>query len=182
MCSSDLRSSQYTFLLVQSLSTMAPGPASDMFSKLSDELLCLILTKLTIKEAVRSSILSQRWRYLYTQMPQLTISAYFIMSPNIPNPLSIATVETIISNFLLSHSSDLQGFYLFTHSLHPWVPDRWKFSCQSVWKWVECAARKNVQHLALCHSSRERVILLPALFSYTGLRTLKLSNYIYLKY
>eukprot|EP00253_Pinus_taeda_P014059 PITA_14059 len=157
---------------------MAPGPGSDRFSKLSDDLLCLILTRLPIKEAVRSSVLSKRWRYLYSQIPQLTISPYFVMGSVSPTPLSIATVEIIISNFLLSHSSDLQGLYLFPGSLQPWFPNGWKFTCQSVWKWVECAARKNVQHLALCHSYRERVILLPALFSCTNLRTLRLCNYI----
>lgn len=151
--------------------------APDMFSKLPDELLSSILSLIPIKEAVRCSVLSKRWRYLYTQMPQLTFSPYFIMGSRSvnPNPLSVATVENIISNILLSHSCDLQSFYLSTHSLRPY--SQWQLRYQSVMQWVQCAARKKVKNLGLCHSS-ESVILVPAIFSCTLLRTLLLSNYI----
>jgi len=143
---------------------------TDLFSKLEDELLCLILSKLPIKEAVRSSRISKRWMLLYTQIPKLTLSHDLVMGPVIPNTLSIARAEKIVANILLLHSCDLEAFELCN------FPGR-SFSCESIWKWLRYVASKNVKHLALRHAPR-RETLPPTLFSCHRLATLKLSNYI----
>lgn len=82
---------------------------------LPDPLLGLILSKIPIREAVRCSVLSKRWRFVYAQIPQLTLSPILLVS-NIdpyPYPLLVATVEKIISNLLLLHSPDIEAFHLF---------------------------------------------------------------------
>eukprot|EP00253_Pinus_taeda_P035108 PITA_35108 len=156
-------------------------PATDKFSTLPDAILCSILSKIPVKEAIRSSLLSKRWRFLYTQMPQLILSPHLLLGPLHPDPLSIATVENIISKILLLHSSDLEVFYL-SIDVYPSaricnIDTQWRFTRDSVYKWVRCAAWRNVQHLTLCDSP-EREIPPPALFSCTRLVTLTLYNYI----
>jgi hypothetical protein len=87
------------------------GIALDRLSTLPDNLLCLILSKLPFREVVQCFILSKRWRFLYREMPNLDLSPYFLtpqyLQPPTPDPLSMETLENIISNILQSHSSDL---------------------------------------------------------------------------
>ena len=49
-------------------------PSQDAFYALPDSLLSLILSKLPIRDAVQTSLLSKRWRFLYNHMPTLTFS------------------------------------------------------------------------------------------------------------
>eukprot|EP00253_Pinus_taeda_P014009 PITA_14009 len=154
-------------------------PTSDMIFLLPDDPLCLILSKIPVKAAIRCSILSKRWRFLYTQICQLTLSPYLLLGPVTPDPLSIATVENIISNILLLHSSDLEAFHLSNHisEWHNGIDHQWRFNRQSISTWVQYAARKNVQRLTLCDSPVSEIPP-PAFFSCNFLTELTLSNYI----
>ena len=157
----------------------------DLFSRLPDELLCRILSKLRIKEAVSCSLLSKRWRNLYTQIPQLTLCASMILDrkdicENI-DPLLIARVENIITDILLRHSSDLEAFRLMKEfEIKLWGyndhVNPWHFTPQSVSKWLEIVSRKNVEQLSLYHPCTQRDFPLTALFSCTHLTTLKLNH------
>ena len=115
--------------------------AAGLFSRLRDMVVCYILSK----QAIKCSVLSHRWRFLYTQIPQLTIFPPRFLSDDHNeeevrfksfrlNSVVNATLENIISNILLKHSSDLEAFHLY---------DDCKFSYQNVWKWFNI-----VQH---CH-------------------------------
>ena len=78
-------------------------------SRLSDEFVFSILSKLPIGEAVSSSVLSQRLRFFCTKIPQLTVSCILVLFDyNEVNALEIA----ILSNLLLMHSLDLEAFHL----------------------------------------------------------------------
>ena len=120
--------------------------ASDLISELPDHLLCVILSYLPIKDAVRSSVLATRWRYLYHQLPKLILSPDLLMGSVIPNPPAIAQVENIISNILLLHSSHLETLDLY-------ATDDWNFTSQNICKWVHCVASKNIKNLYLRHFS-----------------------------
>ena len=96
-----------------------------------------VLSKLAIKQAIKFSILSHRWRFLYTQIPQLTIFPPCLLSDDDEeeevrfkcfkvDSLVNARLENIISNSMLMHSSDLEAYHLY---------DDCKFSYQNVWKW-----------------------------------------------
>lgn len=155
-------------------------PTSDMISLLPDDLLCLILSRIPVKEAIRCSILSKRWRFLYTEISQLTLSPHLLLGPYVtPNPFSILTVENIISNILLLRSWDLEAFHLSndTCEWHNVFNREWRFNRQSISKWVQYAAWKNIQRLTLCDSPLSEI---PphALFSCNFLTELTLSNYI----
>lgn len=149
------------------------GVASDLLSMLPDELLCSILSEMPIKEAVRSCILSKRWRYLHTQLPKLIIAPDLFMVKQYPDPLSIRKVEDVISHILLSHSSDVETFDLSTYS----KSFLWRFQSENVWKWIQLVASKKIQCLSLRNFPQER-ILPPTLFCCNTLTRLELSNYI----
>eukprot|EP00253_Pinus_taeda_P022842 PITA_22842 len=153
-------------------------PTSDMISLLPDDLLCPILSRIPVKEAIRCSILSKRWRFLYTQIFQITLSPYLLLGPVTPDPLSIAKVENIISNILLLHSLDLEAFHL-SNDISEWdngIDRQWRFNRPSISKWVQYAARKNVQRLTL-RDSPVSEIPPPALFSCNFLTELTLFHY-----
>eukprot|EP00253_Pinus_taeda_P021398 PITA_21398 len=154
----------------------------DKFSSLPNDILACILSKVPIREAVRCSILSRRWRFLYTQIPQLIFSPYLLLQGSVtPDPLSISMAENAISSILQSHCLDLEAFHLFNdttgNGTHP-VGNKWEFNRESVWKWVQYAADKNVQHLNLGYSMVKEIPP-PALFFCTHLTTLTLSTSIF---
>eukprot|EP00253_Pinus_taeda_P007803 PITA_07803 len=161
----------------------------DRLSALPDSLLSLILCKLPIRDAIRCSVLSTRWRFLYTEMPQLLLTPAGLLATDRQDaPLSMAALENIISHILRLHSSDLDTFLVCTGDLDPWNPilsgefDPWnpillgEFRRQTLWEWLQCVARKNVQRLFLRCSYME--IPPPTLFSCTRLTTLTLFHYI----
>ncbi|XP_059066519.1 putative FBD-associated F-box protein At5g38570 [Cryptomeria japonica] len=108
----------------------------DAFYELPDSLVAFILSKTPLKDAVKSSILSKRWRFLYTQMPQLTFTPRDIFGPACFSryPLLRPSVEQIISNILVLHSGNLEAFHL--HGTMSDFIHRREFSHDSVCKWV----------------------------------------------
>ena len=57
----------------------------DRLSALPDCLLSLILSKLSIRDAIKCSVLSTRWRFLYTEMLDLILSPYLCSRRNTSN-------------------------------------------------------------------------------------------------
>lgn len=141
--------------------------APDKVYSLPNDVPGFILSKVTIREAARCSVLSKRWRFLLQG---------FVT----PNPLSISMAENAISSILQSHSLDLEAFHLFNDTTgtrtYP-VDHKWEFSRESIWKWVQNAADKNVRQLILGYS-KENEIPPPALFVCTHITTLTLFNHI----
>jgi hypothetical protein len=153
--------------------------ALDRLSTLPNTLLCLILSKVPFRRVVQCSVLSKRWRFIYREVPYLDLSPYFLTPQYIqhprPDPLSMASLEHIISNLLQSHSSDLAGVRL-TNYTASYI--RWRFTRQSLSNWLECLSRKNVKRLILADSASREIPAPEALFSCTALTLLTLNNYI----
>lgn len=167
------------------------APLRDIISTLPDAVLSIILSKIPIREAVRCSILSKRWKFLYTQIPCLILSPFHLLhwtyaADNRFNTSIIETdedlipiiefAENIISKLLLSHLEDLEAFYLTNEVFG--LFRKWKFSFDSVCEWVERAAEKKVKNLTLSESPRRETPPPPALFFCTHLVTLTIYNYI----
>ncbi|KAH9329569.1 hypothetical protein KI387_001677, partial [Taxus chinensis] len=99
----------------------------------------------------RCSVLSKRWKYLYTYLPRLK----FVTSKLLPSTHDELDrnriIEDNISNVLLSHSGDLKGFSL-DENFHEWNVRPIKLC-----KWVRYAALHNVQHLSLAQSAASLV-------------------------
>eukprot|EP01018_Ginkgo_biloba_P013327 Gb_17460 [translate_table: standard] len=148
----------------------------DKLSSLSDELLCHILSKLDLKCAVKCSILSKRWRFLYTKLSHLKFSPRALLGDDCCQPHAKTSAENIISNVLLLHSGDLENFRLYIENESSL--SQWTFTNQNVCHWVRYAALHGVRSLHLEESTSAPTPPPPALFSCNLLTSLALKNYI----
>ncbi|XP_077228169.1 F-box/LRR-repeat protein At3g26922-like [Tasmannia lanceolata] len=57
------------------------GKKEEPISNLSDDILSLILSRIPLREAVRTSVLSKRWRYLWCSIPYLQLDMNLIINP-----------------------------------------------------------------------------------------------------
>eukprot|EP00253_Pinus_taeda_P023705 PITA_23705 len=149
----------------------------DRLSALPNEIVGLILSKIWIKEAIRCSVLSKRWRDAYTHISEFELSPVLLMGPlNFPSAIRTAEyrrqcVENTISNILQAHSSYVESFSL---SMDGELLD---FTRENVCRWVQYAASKNVQRIALRQTLYIGIPPPAPLFTCARLTTLKLSNY-----
>ena len=159
--------------------------ALDILSTLPDSVLCIILSKLPIRVAIQSSVLSKRWRFLYREMPTLILSPYLLTPPHLRpptvDPFSVATVENIISSILQLQSLDLEGLCL-SNDIEPWNPSPisspWQFTRQRIANWLQCVSTKKVKKLILRDSPQRESPVPEALFWCTRLSFLAVYNYI----
>jgi len=105
----------------------------DMISELPDEILCHILSFGTTKFAVKTSILSKRWRYIWVSVPVLQF-----------NQQEFSRIENFI-NFVSCvlqyyEASDVERFSLAWNQ---------GFDEQMATTWLDYAARRNIRELTL---------------------------------
>ncbi|XP_057829448.2 F-box/LRR-repeat protein At3g26922-like [Cryptomeria japonica] len=124
---------------------MAPG--KDRLSELGDDLLCYeILSKLPLRDAVRSSILSTRWRLLWRKIPHLHFSYEFyhcfsdlVICSHMGNYWDCAD---IIDNVFQQHSAPLTSC-----KFHPWI------CCtrytEKIEEWIERIRVKGVKEIVI---------------------------------
>ncbi|KAL1208126.1 putative F-box/LRR-repeat protein [Cardamine amara subsp. amara] len=81
---------------------MDDSGSKDFINELPDTLLCDILSYLTTKEAASTSLLSRRWRYLLTFLPNLELDDSIFLHPDqrVKNPL---------------HEEGLEGFVYYIY-------------------------------------------------------------------
>jgi len=97
----------------------------DILSTLPNNLFCLIISKLPFREVVQCFVLSKQWRFLYKEIPNMDLSTYFMTEKYLhrrtPDPLSMKTLENIVSNILQSYLSDMTVIRL-TNDVAGWSP------------------------------------------------------------
>ena len=129
------------------------------FGNLPEDVLRLILSFLPIKDAVRTSVLSRRWEFLWTSNPNLKFG----------EPLP--GTETLLMKFVervlyLRDSSDIKEFAIDFDV---------KCDASRVESWITAAVRRNVQILSLCLWDMRGHFSLPhCVFSCETLRILNL--------
>ncbi|KAK9715233.1 hypothetical protein RND81_06G151600 [Saponaria officinalis] len=123
-----------------------PPGSSDRISSLSDELLANILTFLPTLSAVRTSILSRRWRHLFTLTRNLSFNdgKYFDMASLTQCEERKMSFERFVYGVLALHRmSHIHKFSLI-------LDDRsLKYDCSHLLAWITAAVQKGVQHLRL---------------------------------
>ncbi|KAJ0589746.1 putative F-box domain, leucine-rich repeat domain superfamily, F-box-like domain superfamily [Helianthus annuus] len=123
----------------------------DMISNLPDHVLQLILSGLpTTEEAVRTSVLSKRWRYLWASIPSRDADCTRKLSN-----FNESQFKEFVDRLLIDRSVDLDSFRLRCEN---------HYDMSTVWRWIRDAIIRNVKLLDLSFSPRvddDQVIRLP---------------------
>ncbi|KAJ1408532.1 Leucine-rich repeat domain superfamily [Sesbania bispinosa] len=96
--------------------------SSDLLSNLPDDLICHILSFLPTRDAYRTSLLSKRWRFLCTKVPDLSFTLLSYTSSHSLRELLIHSVNTV----LLQRTQSIRKFtFSCFHSCEPYHVSAW---------------------------------------------------------
>ncbi|XP_070003477.1 F-box/FBD/LRR-repeat protein At1g13570-like [Nicotiana sylvestris] len=138
----------------------------DVLSDLPDNVIDVILMCLPCKDAVRTSILSKKWRYHWCRLTKLTLdSSLWVTKKDLLNPTVKFT--KIIYQLLSLHEGPITKFTLNIGFLEN-SPDIGNF--------ISFLSRKDIQHLVLDLSWKMLYKLPSSLFTCSQLRHLTLRN------
>ncbi|KAL5718468.1 hypothetical protein ACHQM5_011368 [Ranunculus cassubicifolius] len=126
----------------------------DRISKLPDTILFIILSFLTMKDVVATSIVSTKWRYLWQSVPSLDFSNYTRSMNAVDKVLFFRDTLSNITKFSLLCNSEWDGY--------------------RVNAWISVVVMHKLQELILTIRIKESSILPPSLFSCESLTVLKL--------
>ncbi|KAH7834123.1 hypothetical protein Vadar_012906 [Vaccinium darrowii] len=107
---------------------------SDVISNLPSNVTKNILKDLPLREAVRTSILSSKWRYKWKKLPQLVFDDTFFLKVRDNEKL-----KAVIYQVLLFHQGPLMKFEL-------WYPPFG--SCLDINNWIFILLTKNIQEFS----------------------------------
>ncbi|XP_060186104.1 F-box/FBD/LRR-repeat protein At1g13570-like [Lycium barbarum] len=125
-----------------------------------------ILMCLPLRDAVRTSILSKKWRYKWCKLPELTLDdKLWKTTDNLLSPSIKFT--TIMYNILTLHSGPLTKFTLSMSELKKYP---------KIGSLIHFLSRNGIQHLVLKFSEWNRYKLPSSLFTCSQLRHLTLQN------
>ncbi|KAM5583228.1 F-box/LRR-repeat protein [Rosa sericea] len=113
-------------------------------SDLPDVVIAKIISSLPTKEAIRTSILSKRWEYLWTSIPNLEF-----YPGNAKRSLLVNVVDRAL---LLRGPSDIKRFHL----LFPVLGD-----ASHVHAWISAIVRRNVENFSIGLESQKEPFSLP---------------------
>lgn len=136
----------------------------DILSDLPQSIIETILTKLPIGDAVRTSILSSKWRYKWASLTELVFDDNCV---NISNDRTIAETKLVkfITRFLFLHEGPIHKFTLCTSYLQ---------SCADIDQWLLFLSRKDIKELVLEVGDGEWFRAPSCLFSCVKLASLEL--------
>ncbi|CAA0827803.1 Unknown protein [Striga hermonthica] len=154
-------------------------PDPDRLSSLPDSILAHVLSFLDTRSAVRTSVLSRRYRLLWTLSPSLDFSFSDYQSDRYESydgrafsPVkntSLASFESYVNRIL--HLREHSNLVQFRMSLHKDVTSEFMAGC------IDYAARHKVQHLRLRGFVKQNPVALPGiLINSSILMSLHLNN------
>ncbi|CAI9292395.1 unnamed protein product [Lactuca saligna] len=123
-----------------------PNDGVDMFSKLPNHILNLILSGLpSTEEVIRTSILSTRWRYLWTSVPSIDID--YLRGLTSQKKFKKSKFKEFVYSVLLKSSLDLDSFRLCCEN---------DYNMSTVRQCIEVVVRRNVKVIDLIFRPREQ--------------------------
>ncbi|XP_015073035.1 F-box protein At5g03100-like [Solanum pennellii] len=147
----------------------------DCISGLPDGFLIQMLSLLPTKDAVASSLLSKRWRNLWTPIH----SFYFSNA----NYIDVRKFKSFVDNALIhSTSTEIKKFVLDLRTIL-WQPELWR-SGSKISQWIDFAVGKEVQDVAIYaqpYSSHFSYELPLSMYTCSSLITLTLTNWVFHK-
>ncbi|KAL2546305.1 F-box/FBD/LRR-repeat protein [Forsythia ovata] len=111
----------------------------DLISDLPQSIIETILTKLPIKDAVRTSILSSKWRYKWATLTQLAFDDKCVTLCN-DRAIVENNLANFITRFLFLHDGPIHKFSLSTSYLQ---------SSYDIVQWLLFLSRKDIKELVL---------------------------------
>lgn len=139
-------------------------PGEDNISNLPQSIIETILTKLPLRDAVRTSILSSKWRYKWASLTQLEFDDKCVYGTH-DRALAEINLVKFVSRFLFLHDGPIHRFTLSTAYLQ---------SSPDVDQWLLFLSRKDVKELILELGDGEWFRVPSCLFSYRKLVRLEL--------
>lgn len=130
--------------------TLEFGEARDCISKLHNEIICCILSSLTLKDLVKTSVLSARWRDIWTYAPVLKFDEELMIR-------NTRAFIRLVNQVLQQH----QGFGVHTFKVH--FPLHKKYS-RHLDKWINFAIVCGTRDLDLNFYKFDGAIYAPELF------------------
>lgn len=112
----------------------------DIISTLPDDVIDQILTHLPIRDAVRTSVLSNKWRYKWTTLPNLVFNRECVSEAFEDSSVIRRKLLTIVDHILLLHSGAINMFHL-SH-IGP-------VSVTTLDKWILYLTRSSIKELEL---------------------------------
>jgi hypothetical protein len=138
--------------------------ASDIISDLPSNIIENILVRLPLRDAMKTSVLSRKWRYNWVTLPQLVFDNSFCTGPP-QNQAMRKELFMTIYQVLLLHNGPILKFTLSTPGLR---------SCPEINHLISFLSRNDIQDFTLCISRGECHKLSSFLFSCLQLRHLHL--------
>nr|XP_011462746.1 PREDICTED: F-box/FBD/LRR-repeat protein At5g22660-like isoform X1 [Fragaria vesca subsp. vesca]XP_011462764.1 PREDICTED: F-box/FBD/LRR-repeat protein At5g22660-like isoform X1 [Fragaria vesca subsp. vesca] len=114
------------------------GDGEDKISQLPDAVLSHMLSFLPTKHAVRTSILSTRWKNIWASVPTLDLEHYYCDERRSLHAGFVSSIDRV----LYCESSDIQRFRLHYYCLSE--------DLSRIDGWIRTAIRRNVVELDLC--------------------------------
>ncbi|KAL6221412.1 hypothetical protein ACLB2K_009163 [Fragaria x ananassa] len=114
------------------------GDGEDKISQLPDAVLSHMLSFLPTKHAVRTSILSTRWKNIWASVPTLNLEHYYCDQRRSLHAGFVSSIDRV----LYCESSDIQRFRLHYYCLSE--------DLSRIDGWIRTAIRRNVVELDLC--------------------------------
>lgn len=151
----------------QSQSLCVTDVEPDILSGLPGLIIDQILSHLPIKEAVRTSILSTKWRYKWATLPNLVFDSQCLSEGSDDLLVIKNKLSRIIDHVLLLHSGPIKKFKLSHREL---------VGVTDIDRWALHLARRPVNEFVLEIWKGQRYKIPSCLFSCQGLHHLELFN------
>ncbi|XP_059066013.1 F-box/FBD/LRR-repeat protein At1g13570 isoform X2 [Cryptomeria japonica] len=160
----------------------------DRLSDLPDNLLCCnILSRLSLKDAIRASLLSHRWKTLWRNIPHIDFSLSFFdsllkltcrLAEMAEIKSSVKYVENVINNIILLHSTPLESvqFDLSFQGRQNRLGEK-ILNNVSIEQCIKGAAVKGVKRVALCYRGMSGRQVPSSLFACQLLRVLEIEGF-----
>ncbi|KAI3683206.1 hypothetical protein L1987_83706 [Smallanthus sonchifolius] len=143
----------------------------DIISNLPEHLIDQILYRLLTEDAVRTSVLSKKWRYRWTTMSTLNLRDQFIKKLSKIGALAHNGFIRVINQIMIHHNGPVLKFVLC-------IPNIVLHNFQEVDQWMLILSRNGVRKLIILNWNR--IYPIPSsVFSCLELRTLRLYNCIF---
>ncbi|CAH1441122.1 unnamed protein product [Lactuca virosa] len=140
----------------------------DRISNLSEHLIDSILERIPFEDAIKTSIISKKWRYKWTSMKVLTFDDDFNEKIAKNGAVDYNEYISTINQVLNLHKGPISKFVIY-------IPPMFLDSFQEIDEWMMLLSRNNVTKLVLTNSNR-RYELPSHVFSCLGLTELILEN------